>query len=287
MNLLVCVSEVWHPHDLRPPENGTGQPLGLRMPNRADECAVCLAARLVEQRGGQVQLLSATPPDAEETLSVYIGLGATALVRIWDPGLERLDALSVSLVLSRAAERLKPDVILCGDRAFGGEGSGLTGPALAERLGWPFVGSTVAFEAVETGALVTHRLIERGDRQVIRVRLPAVIAVSREADAPGYPAFARIRRARREEWDLSHLGLTPDQVCNARSPLKASGWAIAKPRPKKLFTPPSTASAADRLRMVMGGGKARTAQDATIEAPPEKAAEQILQFLRQEGLIVP
>jgi electron transfer flavoprotein beta subunit len=285
MNLLVCVTDVFHPHDLRLPGTEGESPTGLRMTNRADECAVAMALRLSEQHGGEVRLLSVTPPEAEEILDMYIGLGAEALTRIWDPTIERLDARAVALILSRAAERLQPDLILCGDRALGGDGSGLTGPALAQRLGWPFVGSIVAAEAGQESEIIVQRLIERGDRQVIRLPLPAVIAVSPEADPPGYPAFARIRHARRELLDLQALGLSPDSVRAALSPLKVTGWAIAKPRPKKLFTPPSTASAADRLRMVMGGGKARAPQDAVIEAPPEKAAEQMLQFLRQEGLI--
>jgi electron transfer flavoprotein beta subunit len=287
MNLLICVTDVFHPHDLHLPGDGAAGPVGLRMPNRADECAVALARRLAEPSGGRVSLLSVSPPEAEETLEAYLGLGAEALVRVWDSAIERLDALAVAFILSCAVERLRPDLIMCGDRAFGADGTGLTGSALAERLGWPFVGGVVAAEAHQGGEIVVHRLIERGDRQIIRTPLPAVVAVSAEADPPGYPSFARIRGARRERLDLTALGLSADAVREALSPVEVTGWAVAKPRPKKLFTPPSTASAADRLRMVMGGGKARAPQDALVEAPPEKAAEQILQFLRQEGLIPP
>jgi electron transfer flavoprotein beta subunit len=267
-----------------------------------------LAVRLREQRGGQVTLLSVASPEAEETLDLYLGLGAEALVRVWDPLLAGVDAAAVALILAAAARRLRPDLILCGDRALGGDGTGLTGPTVAERLDWPFAGSIVAAASAiepaeraseharhppsDDGRLIVHRLIERGDRQLLRIPLPAVIAVSPEADPPRYPAFARVRRAARSSLDLEALDLIPaataaalERCPAACSPTQVTGWAPARPRPKKLFVPPSTASAADRLRMVMSGGRARPTGDNLVEAPPERAAEQIMQFLRQERLI--
>src|SRR5947209_6800479 len=120
MNLLVCVADVLHPHDLQPPTDGAARPTGLRTTNRADECAVELAVRLRERDGGRVTLLSVAPAEAEETLELYTGLGAETLIRIWDPVIEGVDAAGVALALAYAAARLQPDLILCGDRAFGG-----------------------------------------------------------------------------------------------------------------------------------------------------------------------
>ncbi|HZP80186.1 MAG TPA: hypothetical protein VFB21_00990 [Chthonomonadaceae bacterium] len=284
MHIVVCVKDVFHPHDLRLPANGQKSPDGLRMPNRADECAVELAVRLRDQEGGRVTLLSIAPPEAEETLESLVGLGADALVRVWEARLAEADVAAVASVLAAVMRRQQAGLALCGDRAVGGAGTGLTGPLLAEILGWPFVGGAVALEAGKKEGMVVTRLIERGDRQVLYTPLPAVVAVSPEALTPGYPALAKIRRAKREVCGLEGIA-SEAEALSAPLPMTVIDWAIAKPRPRKLFAPPSTASAADRLKMVMGGGMAKKAQDSSVEAPPEKAAEQILQFLRQEKLI--
>ncbi|MBI3362462.1 MAG: hypothetical protein HY023_15280, partial [Chloroflexi bacterium] len=233
---------------------------------------------------GQVMLISVAPPEAEEILEMYLGIGASVFARVWDDGLDGADQFGVALTLARAAARFSPDVILCGERSVGDYGTGLIGPLLAERLGWPFVGRVSSFQ-VGIGAAIAHRLVERGDKLTIQTPLPAVLSVSREANEPRYPALAKIRRARRETLDLAALGLTRDDLAAAHSPASVVGWAAARPRPKKLFAPPSTASAADRLRMVSGGGPARKAQDQFVEAPPERSAELILAVLKQEKVI--
>lgn len=285
MNILVCVSEVLHPHDIQLPSNGTRAPSGLRMPNRADECAVEMAVRFCGRQGGSVTLLSVAPPESEEMLGMYVGIGAEALVRVWDAVLAEADVGTVAYVLAKALERLKPDLILCGDCALGGMGTGLTGPLLAEYLSWPFVGSTTDLQADSEGGLRVYCLIEHGDRQLLWVPIPAVIAVSPNAPSPRYPALAKIRRAKRETWDLKALDLKTEEITEAALPMTATEWVFARPRPRKLFMPPSTASAAERLRMVMAGGMKKKTQDNFVEESPEKAAEQILQFLRQEKLI--
>jgi electron transfer flavoprotein beta subunit len=281
VNLVVCVKEVLHVHGLRAP-TATNRPGGLPAPNRADECAVELAVRLREAHGGQVTLVSFAPPAAEAVLELYLGLGAEQLVRVWDEARAAGDHYAVALTLSRAVATLAADLILCGECAYGGEDTGLFGPALAEQLGWPFVGRVIAVELDGGGASV-QRLIERGDRTAIRAPLPAVLAVSPEANQPRYPAYAKVRRARRQALDLSAIGLVPAGLPQPQTRITA--WAPTRPRPKKLFAPPSTASAADRLRMVSGGGPARKSQGPLLEGSPDEAAAQILQFLQQEKLI--
>ncbi|MCI0590284.1 MAG: hypothetical protein L0Y67_01535 [Gammaproteobacteria bacterium] len=255
------------------------------MPNQADECAIEMAVKLRNEFSGLVTIVSITPPDAEEISSMYIGLGADALMRVWDDALESADAGQIAFVLMRLSIQFSPDIILCGDRAVGGDGSGLTGPLLAELLGWPFIGGLVAINLGSDKDLICSRLIERGDRQIIRTPLPVVISISPETGQPKYPAFARTRSATRQVFDIASLGLNPTVLGCFALPSKDSGWSEAKPKPKKLFTPPATASAADRMRMVMGGGESRKPQGNVIEVSAEKAAEQVLQFLRQEKLI--
>jgi electron transfer flavoprotein beta subunit len=255
------------------------------MPNRADEGAMELALRLQEKQGGEITVVSIAPPEAEETLMRVVGMGAGAFLRVWSETLAEADAFGVSLALAVALRRLNPDLVLCGERAAGGLGSGLTGPLLAERLGWPLLTGAVHLDTDTEGRLVTaQRLIERGDRMILQAPLPAVVTAAPESPTPRYPAPAKARRAAHTVLDLENPEIAAETL-RAFPMLPTVEWTVARPRPKKLFTPPSTASAADRLRMVMGGGMQKKAQDNLVEAPPDKAAEQILQFLRQEKVI--
>jgi electron transfer flavoprotein beta subunit len=283
MNTLVCVKAGFSPQGLAPPQNGTLQPEGYLMPNRADECAIALAAGLRKQNGGSVTLVSVAPSHDEEVLDFYVGLGADAIIRVWEDLLTGADARAIAYVLSNVAKMVQPEIIICGDSAFGGEGSGLIGPLLAEILGWPFLGGLV--EVSLNNDLDCFRLMERGDRQHYKVKLPAVIAASPEMETTRYPSFMTVRAARRELLDLGSLGVDCEELERLFPTSDQTTWVKAKPRARKLFTPPSTASAADRMRMIIGGGQARKAQTNLLEGAPGKLAQQIIEFLRQERLL--
>ncbi len=287
MEIAVCVIETLFRHDLCLPEGGSGAVTGLAAPNRADLCAVEMAIGLRQRLGGRVTLLAVAAPESEATLAIYAGLGAEAQLRCWDPSLGAAGALGIAAVLARMVGRVGAELVLLGDGATGGDGTGLTGPAVAERLGRPFVAGIVRCDVEEPGVAVVERLVERGDRLVVEVPFPAVLAVSPEAPQTCYPAYTRAQRVARETIDLAGLGLSPDDVLAASAGTRYSGWTLANPRARKLFAPPSTASGAERLRMVMGGGRTQkpTADANIIEEPPERAAEQILAFLRQERVI--
>lgn len=285
MKTLVCVKAGFSSLELQPSGNGAGRPSGFLMTNQADECAIALAASLQSKNDGDLTLVSVAGSETEEILDFYVGLGADAIIRVWDEILTSADTMIIARVLSYVAKRVMPEVILCGDRARGGESSGLTGPLLAEFLGWPFLGSLVKVERSDEREITCFRLIERGDRQIIKVPLPAVLAASPEGQASPYPSYKRIRRARRKFMDLGALAMPTEEMESLAFAAGRLFWTTAKPKPRKLFTPPSTASAADRMRMIMGGGKTRKPQSNLIEGAPDEVADQILQFLRQERLI--
>ncbi len=284
MNILVCVKPVLCPQELKPAANN-GPPVGFFTTNRADECAMELASRLIKKGEGELTLLSVAGDETEEILDFYVGLGADGLIRVWDEELTGADSGAIALVMAEVAKRVDPDLILCGDRAIGSVGSGLMGPLLAELLGWPFLGSVIEADVCSPQELNCSRIVERGDRQIFNVPLPAVVAASPEAQATRYPAYARIQRSRRQLLDLFALGLSREDLDGLLTSHTHSHWTIAKPNPRKLFTPPSTASASDRMRLIMGGGQAPKSQTNLVEGPPGRVAEQIIQFLRQERLI--
>ena len=283
----VCVTEGIVTEGPLPISYGQGEtPSPYPMPNPLDERAVEMAAALRERHGGKVVLLS-VGSITETVLRDYLGLGADEAICIDEGGLDGLNAEQVAWVLARVVEQLAPQTVFCGARVANGHGSGMVPFALAAFLGWPVVPEAAVIR-VEGKTLVAERVIERGDREVLQAAMPCVVTVAETAGLTRYPAVARANRARVRRSTLADWGISWDDV-------RAASWGgvevrrvKARPRPRKLYVPPSTLSAADRLAALLQGGArpSRGGRDARFfEGPPEEAARVILDFLTEEKLL--
>jgi hypothetical protein len=80
-------------------------------------------------------------------------------------------------------------------------------------------------------------------------------------------------------WDIATLGI--DAVAPQVTQL---GLGAPRPRPKKVFTPDSRLSAAERLRQLMTGGRVEKKAE-LFTGTPAQSAEHLLGALRREGII--
>ncbi len=115
---------------------------------------------------GDVVVLSMSAPTTDgDPLLVARRLGAARTVRIWDPALAGVDYLGIAHVLACAVRQLaekpatdgapaqvSPVIVLASDR-----GRGAVGPAVAERLAVPHLGSVRAVEIAD-GQVVVARM---------------------------------------------------------------------------------------------------------------------------------
>ncbi len=287
MTIGVCVSQGIHiPGPLPLDGAGEGALAPLPAPNPLDERAVEAAVRLRDRRGGRV-VLAAVGPMAEEVLAHYCGLGADEAVHIVDDGLERLSPEQVALVLAHLWQAERPDIILCGERCVNGQGTGLVPFVLAAILDWPVL-PAAAHIAWEGPRVTVERVVERGDREVLAADAPAVITVAEAYPLTLYPAVAKARRARVRRLSLADLGLKAEEVRAAGPQVEEVSRKKARPRPRKLYVPPSTMSAAELLAALLSGGVQRGRSgggNKFFEGPPDKAADVILDFLKKEGLL--
>jgi len=178
--------------------------------NPWDEFAVEAALQAKEKFGGRVQVLSIGDERALEALRKALAMGCQEAVRIYDASLGALDAMATARILAAAVQKLGPELVLFGRQAIDGD-TALTPAAVAQILGWPFIGLVTAFgeyDAVSHTLTVTRNLDEA--KQVVRVRLPAVFTVAKEFAEPRYPTFLGIRKANRAKipvWSLADLGV--------------------------------------------------------------------------------
>lgn len=261
---------------------------------RADRAALEWALALTDR----VVALTAGPPGSEGVLAWASGRGATSAIRIWDPALDALDLGGMARVMAAAVRRIRPDVIVAGERGLAGATGAL--PALvAAHLGWPCVDGAIRL-GHEAGELVAERRLRGGRREELAVPCPGVVTVTADSVEPRYVSV-RMRRdaARRghEIWSLAELGLADDALRDTvKLRVGRVDWPRPRPRRTAAASPAGPArSAADRLRQLVGGGgagagrSAATAATAPASGPIEGdsgvVADRIVAFLEQHGFV--
>jgi electron transfer flavoprotein beta subunit len=215
--------------------------------------------------GAEVCAVHAGDP-AEPALRDYLGMG-----------LERLTVLAIPLgsdpvaALSAHLAQVTPDIILCGNRAEGGEDSGMLPYLIAQALSCAMVADVAAI-TIDGGKASLTQALPRGKRRLVEVRLPVVAAVSAAAPAPRQSAFARARRG------IVEMVAAEASANNLLSECETRPWR-SRPKPMRVVA----GSAADRLKAMTetksGEGKVM------IHPPAEEAARAIYDYLLEKRII--
>jgi electron transfer flavoprotein beta subunit len=246
MRIVVCVKQVPGSSkvDMDPVTRTMIRDARRSVINPYDSPAVELAVRIREMR--HEKALEARPesecredtetialsmgiPAAGELLRDAVARGLDRSVLITDRAFAGADTLATSYTLSMAIRKLGgADLILCGKMAIDGD-TAQTGPELAERLDLPHVTDVCAILALTADSITVRRHLAGGS-QVMRVRLPALLTVAKDAAAPRMPSIAGIRRALTASHQIWHaadldadparigLGGSPTQVMRAFTP---------------------------------------------------------------------
>jgi electron transfer flavoprotein beta subunit len=212
LNIVVCVKQTPDTAAIVTVEDGVvswgDAPVVL---NPWDEFAVEEALRIKEAHGGQVSTISLGPEDATEALKQALAMGCDQAILISDPALAGADSLVVSKILASSIDKIgNIDLVIFG-RASVDSDTGVTGPQVARRLGWPALSLVAAITTLDPEGknIAVERMLDEG-RQLVRSPLPAVVSVVKEINEPRYPSFMGIRKASRAEipvWTGTDLGL--------------------------------------------------------------------------------
>jgi electron transfer flavoprotein beta subunit len=214
MKIVVLVKHVPEPTAARYGDDLTIDRTGVdcRL-SELDEYAVEQAVSLVEKGvPASITYLTMGPEGAVDALRKALALGGDDAVHISDEALHGSDALSTSLVLSRALERIGYDLVVTGMGSTDAEMS-VVPPMVADRLGIPQVTFASAL-SVSDGSVTIRR---EGDRAVEEVvaGLPALVSVTDQTGEVRYPSFKAILAGKKKPittWTLADLGVTAAQV---------------------------------------------------------------------------
>jgi electron transfer flavoprotein beta subunit len=257
VKIVVCVKQV--PDATAPKRlaaSGRLDRSGEGALNPTDVNAVEEALRLKEAGGGEVVVLTLGPEKALESLRKALAMGADRAVLVTDEAAAGSDLVATSRALAAAVAREEAELVLFGQQSSDGDGAVLWA-AVADRLRRPLV-SQVAELTLEPGSVTGKRQTEFG-YDVIRLPLPAVVAVSDAINEPRYPSLKGIMSAKskpQETISLADLGLDAASVGQAGS--RTTVLSSAPPAPKS-----------DQVRIEDDGA----------------AAERILEYLVERRLV--
>ena len=291
MNIVVCVKLVPDTHiplEIDPQTGMLNSDDLVYVINPYDRAAVEEAVRLKEEGWAtQVTLVCLGSPSAVRGLRSCLALGADRAILLNDAAFAGSDSYAAAVVLAKAIASLSYDLILCGTRATD-TNTGLVGPLVAEILGIPLVSEVARIAAPADGGKVTvQRKLEKGDREVVEVRLPALLTVDIEVEVARYaslPALMAAQTQQIEQLDLRALGLPSTEVGASGARVQTLKFTPPKPRRKKLFTPEASLSATEKISMLMTGGIAEKKTE-FLEGEPKKIAATLVQFLAQQKLL--
>ncbi|MHC4107568.1 MAG: electron transfer flavoprotein subunit beta/FixA family protein [Planctomycetota bacterium] len=201
---------------IRLARDGLGiDPSGVKLVcNPFDEFAVEQAVRLKESRHDveEVVALTVGPPEAAQALRTALAMGADRGIHVCGEALPTHDEVHLAGLAAAAIRHdAQVDLILCGKQTIDRD-AGELGPALAEFLGWPHVG-TVARLAVadDAGSVRAHRRIE-GAEEIVEAPLPVLITCDKGLVEPRYPSLPNLVKAKNKPVRTVTAGDLPGYV---------------------------------------------------------------------------
>jgi electron transfer flavoprotein beta subunit len=160
--------------------------------NPEDLNALELALQIKDRFGGRVTVITMGLPGATRILRDALYRGADEAVLVTDQRCAASDTLATSYILSCAVRKLDYDIVLCGRQAIDGD-TAQVGPQLAEKLGITQITYVEAMESLE-GRLITARRNIGNGWQRVRAKLPVLLTVTGDANAPRVAAARKMMK---------------------------------------------------------------------------------------------
>jgi electron transfer flavoprotein beta subunit len=176
-------------------DGSTIDPSGVKFVlNPYDEFAVEAALKHKEAAGqGDVIVISVGDAASAETLRSALAMGADAAVLVKAD--RSAEGLAAAKALAAEIGGREYDLLLFGMKAIDDDLQAV-GPMTAELLGIPVATSVTEF-SVDNGKVTAHREIE-GGAEVVELRMPCALSITKGAYEPRYPNLKGIMAAKKK-----------------------------------------------------------------------------------------
>ncbi len=293
MNIIVCVKQISHIYVHQAFDKITRQLTNtgvVHTLNPYDKVALEAALRLREQGlrkqdgEGGVTVISIGPKRVESALRWCLAMGADRAIHVVDDAAPDKDPWPIADLLARVIQSQDTghDLVLCGRKAMDRE-MGQVGVFLAELLDLPVVTSVAALTVEPTSSkAMLQRSLERGNRETVECALPAVFTVDKNLHRPRYPTLPG--RAQARKMAIERISLADIGGERISATLEVTTMAPPRIRPKKILSPDSNLSAANRLQFAMSGGMPQK-KGGQIGGDPTAMAIGIFDFLKDRNFL--
>lgn len=177
--------------------------------NPYDEYALEEAVRLVEKEGGEVILVTVGKESSLTTIRTALARGSHRAILVTTDQ-QFLDSADTAAVLQKVIEDDGPaDLIFTGKQAVDSEAM-QTAYRLAEGLNIPIASDITKF-TVAGDRVAVEREIGGGEKEVIEMTMPCIVAASKGLNEPRYPKLPDMMKAKKKEVKqiaLADLGLS-------------------------------------------------------------------------------
>lgn len=250
LKVAVLVAPAIHPVSGRPcthPADSAALALGLKLAGAPERLTVLYAGAA-----------------SDDALAGYLAQGAPRLTV-----LPTADDADIAPLL--AAQLADAELVLCGTRSGGGQGSALLPYQLAEELEAPLLPDALAV-AIKGGSVEIEQFLPKGQRRSLAAALPAVVTVHERA-MPALP----YAHARKEAGTVRRL---------APVAAAAAAWhyepAGRRARP---LVAASRASGHERMLGAIAGDDGKTTGVVVKQGDPVEKAQVLLDYLRHHQLV--
>lgn len=218
MKSVVLVKQVQEAPSVQGEPGGPGTVVAdsQNVTNPYDQFAVEEALRTKEKHGGDVTVVTLGGDTAVESLREALAMGAGQVVHVTDPAFADLDPAGAAAVLAAAVRKLgDTDLVFVGRQTID-TNTAVTGPMVARHLSASLLTEVSKVVEIDQAArtVTVERMLE-GGFQMVRAKLPALLAVTKDLNEPRYPSLLGIRKAAKAPvtvWSAADLGGAPAPV---------------------------------------------------------------------------
>ena len=265
MKILICVKQVPEITDVTiNPETGTLMREGVdAILNPFCEYAVEMGLNLKKCQSDIATIaISMGPPQAKSALMRCLEMGIDRAILLADKKFAGADTWATAFTLAEAIKTIENDfdLILVGKQAIDGD-TAQVGPELSEILNIPQIMYAVGIELINNNKKVrVKREIESGN-EIVEVKLPALISLSKGPMIRSVSSFQEILDARKKELRVVRASELP--IDENELGLKGSFTQVIK------IFPPQVKKAGIRID----------------GSEPREAAKEMITFLKQRKFV--
>ena len=204
MKILVCVKQIPDIERIVIRDGSDGMAVldisGEFRLNRFDEFAVEEAVRIKETMARvHIDVITVGPERAAEVLNRPMGMGVDDGIHLQTPTDADPGPAAVAAWIAEYARPRGYALILCGGMSEDGM-NGQVGPMLAAHLKLSYATQVIAITpASDPSGLSIEREIESGAREMLEIRMPALLTLQPGINRPRYPSLSRLLRANRQK----------------------------------------------------------------------------------------